>query len=167
MLCVLLILLLFSPSPVSSETLGSVEYHFPTDGQEWVEGNRIEGHEGATVIYVPKGETRHSAGEFTTVSINQYPIDVEEPLAVLYDVLKNQFPYKDITIRILEKDSNSVLYEWAASQSGILSVVGWGRGFTLPERSVLITYQTRDVTHFDSLRRKWIDVLRDASITDI
>ncbi len=144
-----------------AETIQNVDFHLPQAAQDWVIGNKIEGDKGSTVIYIPKGAGKQNAKEFFGVNATRLlsnPNDYSE----LKMVLGKMYPALKINFEVIEKYPNGLIYEWSGEANGIQKVHGWGRGFSSQEGTVLLGYQTEQLTDLPKTRSIWLPVLRNA-----
>lgn len=151
---ILLILLCFSP--LFAERIGSVEYYLPSD--EWVIKKHFDCLNGITLIYTLKDQERFDATSYFGVSLNQYPADLDT-----FDLsLINLFPDMQISVATLQKEENSALFEWSVSAIGEEKLHAWTRVFSIPEGSVILSYQTENTTELEADRALWLPVLKAA-----
>jgi len=156
-----LVLALF---PAHGEVIGNVEYYLPSSiSQEWEISNKLESPKGVTLIYSPKGVERHQATEFFGVNSNTLSLSLED-----FDALKNglakMFPDMEISVGVIEKGTNSLLYEWSAKENDQVKILGWGKVFALEAGSVVLTYLTENVDDASKVYSLWIPVLKEAKI---
>lgn len=151
-------------APLLAEKIGPVEYELPRNlAQQWGVGNKLENEKSKTIIYIPKGTSRQEAKEFFGVNINPYPSDLDNILSFKASLAK-QFPDFQVTVDILEKGKNNLLYEWVAKEKGQESIHGWGRVFSIGNGTVVLGYQTEDISHVPEARMDWLPALRQAKL---
>lgn len=146
-----------------AETLQNVEYHLPKVAQDWEIGNKLESEKGITLIYIPKGTRKQTFKEFFGVNINTHSSDPNDTFS-LKNALKKLYPHLDINFREIEKTPSSVLYEWSAKENGQEKIYGLGRGFSTQDGSVLLSYQTENISDAARARSIWLLALKDAKI---
>lgn len=153
---------------LSADEIGHVEFNLPS--KDWKLGNELEGKaEGSnskTLIYIPKKDTIENAKEsFGAVEVDLPSGKVDqESIEKMY---KLQFPNAKSNVKILEKTSNSITYEWSISDDkGQKGIYGWTKIFTGDKETVLLTYQNEDVSKVNELEPIWTKVLKDAKEKD-
>jgi len=145
----------------SAETIQHVEYHLPKIAANWVVGNKLENEKGTTLIYIPQRVGTKKAEEFFGVNANLFPSDPNNPEAIKLGLTK-MFPNRHINFRVLEQDKNSVIYEWTAQENDVEQIHGWGRAFSNKDGSVLLNYQTENISKVPQARSVWLPALKEA-----
>ena len=148
-------------APVFSETIGTVEYHLPQVAQEWEIGNVLQSKRGLTLIYIPKDTQRQNAKEFFGVHENNFTSNIDD-LASLKAGLTKGYPKMKIDLWILENANNSILYEWAMIENETEKFHGLGRIFSTQDGTVLLLYQTENISDVAKARSVWLPILKDA-----
>lgn len=152
---------------LSADYIGNVEYHMPNKGKGWKLVNNMEGkrnNPGKTLIYIPENTPRESAKEQFGVHQNSKPTDLTNT-AGLEKGLQLNFPDLKINTTVLEKSTDSLLYEWTASEAtGKEMFHGWTRVFSTPKSTILIAYQTGDLGKLDQAKSTWLPVLKQAKM---
>lgn len=144
-----------------AETIQHVEYHLPKAAENWVIGNKLESERGTTIIYIPHGVQRQDTEEFFGVSANRLSSNPNNSEAIKSTLIK-MFPHMSIDFHVLEKDKDSVTYEWAAQENGMEKVHGWGRAFSNKDGSVVLGYQTENISQVEQSRSVWLPILKEA-----
>lgn len=144
-----------------AETIQHVEYHLPKAAENWVMGNKLESKKGTTLIYIPQGVERQNAKEFFGVSANHLPSDPDNSEAIKLGLTKI-FPNMKIEFRVLEKDKDSITYEWSAQENSSEKIHGWGRAFSSNEGTVVLDYQTENISNIPQARSIWLQALKEA-----
>lgn len=104
---------------------------------------------------------REEAKEFFAVSTNHFASCPDDSEAVK-SALVTMFPTMNISLHILERCANGLLYEWVALEDHVEKVHGWGRTFSSEEGTAVLGYQTRNISAVDKARSIWLPVLRTA-----
>lgn len=150
--------------PILGEIIGRVEYQLPpTIAQQWEVVSQMQDEKSTTKIYVPKGTSRQMTQEFFGVNANKYPSNLDNPLAFKASIGK-QFPNLEVEVNILEKGKDSLLYEWIAKEQGNERMYGWGRVFSTSNGTVVLNYQTEDLSKVAKARLDWLPVLKQAKL---
>ncbi len=157
------ILLMVLSSSLFGETIGPVTYQLPKTDVAWVVGQKSDGEDGTTVLYMPEGIEKKEAKEFFGVNVNKYPTDVSN-LAPLKEGLSQMMPAAKIEVWPLETSKNDVLYEWKATIDGKERLHGWGRGFSFRDGTVLIGYQADNKVDLEYAKKTWVPVLKEARL---
>jgi hypothetical protein len=163
----LILLSVFMALSLNAEKIGNVEYTLPKDSPEWKVANTLEGKEpanGTTIIYAPGDVTLEEAQEtFGVVKVDLASGEIDkDSIKKMYEM---QFPNLTAKVTVLEKDENSLTYEWTLSEGTKEVVHGWTRVFTSPDQTVLLTYQTEKMDDVEKARPLWVKVLREAKKT--
>lgn len=146
---------------VCAETIQHVEYQLPKAAENWVVGNKLESKQGTTLIYIPQGVERQNTEEFFGVNANNLPTHPNDSEAIKLSLTK-MFPSMNIDLRVLEMDKNSIMYEWSAQENGVEKIHGWGRAFSNQDGSVVLEYQTKNISKIQQARSVWLQALKDA-----
>lgn len=144
-----------------AETIQHVEYHLPKAAEDWVIGNKLENEKGTTIIYIPPGVEREEAEEFFGVNTNRLSSNLSNPEAIKLSLTK-MFPNLNIDFRVLEKDKDSLTYEWSAQENDQEKIHGWGRAFSNKDGSVVLSYQTDNISKVPEARSVWLPALKEA-----
>lgn len=145
-------------SSLSAEIIQNVEYQLPKAAERWVIGNQLENEKGSTIVYTPAGVERQQAKEFFGVNANSLPSDSSHIKATLATV----YPNMKIDFHIVEKTQDGLIYEWGAQENGVEKVHGFGRMFSSDKGTVLLEYQTEEISTISSARSTWLPVLHEA-----
>src|SRR5690606_34984174 len=94
------------------------EYTLPKEHQEWKVANTLEGKDpanGLTIIYAPSDTTLEEAKEtFGVVKVDLASGEIDkDSIKKMYE---SQFPNLTAKVTVLEKDENSLTYEWTLSE---------------------------------------------------
>lgn len=166
----LLFACLFTAS-LSAEMIGKVEYQLPKQGQGWKVASRIEGSEklpSTTIIYNPENTTRDTAKEAFAVHVNKRTTDINDKDSFQNGIergMKLRFQNPKAVVNVLEKTSDSVLYEWSVTDSGQEKIHGWSRVFTSPSDTMLLTFQTEKMDDVKVAGPIWLKTLKEAKLT--
>lgn len=144
-----------------AETIQHVEYHLPKGAENWVVAHQLENKNGITRIYIPQGIEKQSATEFFGVNANHRPSNFNDSEGIKLGLMKN-FSNMNVDFQVLEKDKDSLTYEWSAQENGVEKVHGWGRAFSNNDGSVVISYQTENISGVTQARSIWLPVLKEA-----
>lgn len=151
---------------LSSETIGQVEYHLPSQGSSWKIEKDMRGNDSInshTVIYIPQNASLENAQEFFAVHVNDLPsYSVDE--AALEKVIESQFPNQEVSVKILEQNPESLIYEWAVGDQENEKIHGWTRIFLGDQNTTMLTYLTKQVDLVDQERPIWLQTLKDAHL---
>lgn len=147
-------------APILAETIGSVEYQLP---KGWIVGNKTDDENGTTIIYIPKDASGEDLTEYFGVNANEYPPDLED-IEKFKSLFTEEYPDMQVDVNILEKNKNSLLYEWSVKDKGKERAHGWGRAFATKEGTVLLEYQTEEPSSVSNSRNIWLPVLKQAKI---
>lgn len=166
-------------SPLFGEVVGNVEFQLPQMTPEWVRDKRLENEKGLTQIYVPESfndksqdigddqdnESDKNIKEFFGVNSNKLKTNLND-LTSFRTALTKLFPNQQIDLQILEKRTDSILYEWTAKANGLERVHAWTRAFSTPNGTVVLMYQTDNIREITKARAIWLPVLREAKIVE-
>jgi len=154
-------LICFVSECIYSETIQNIEYALPKTAEHWVIVNRLDNENGTTLIYAPPGLERHERKEFFGVNANHRPSDPND-LEAIKSALTKIFPKKSVDFRVLEKDKESVMYEWSVQENGLEKVHGCGRAFSNKEGTVILGYHTEDLSKVSQACLLWLPTLKEA-----
>lgn len=156
-------ILCFTMGSLSAEMIGDVEYSLPKEDNGWKVANEMKNEGSATLIYVPEGKTTETAGEFFGVNYNLLPFGGTNEES-LKKIMQEQFPDAKVSIKIIEADPKSVLYEWSLSDQTKEVVHGWSRAFASGDGTAVLMYTTEHMDQIDHARKIWEKMLREAKI---
>ncbi len=163
----LLLICFFAVNTLTAEMIGPVEYHLPNQGQGWKVGNELQTDrktKSTTIIYVPEGTiSNQDVKESFAAYVNNLKSDIDDQASLEKSIQVN-FPEQKVSLNILEKTPQSILYEWNVSDSGHEKVHGWSRGFSIPEGTVVLMYQTQDIDKVNEVGPSWIQALKEARL---
>lgn len=159
MLKYILILSSILIAPICAETIRNIEYKLPEVAQSW-ERKGID-PEDTTVIYHPKGE--QEGIEFMGINVNPLPINLED-IESVKKVLTLLFPEKEVDLQMVEKTDNSILQAFTIKEEGNEKAIGWMRGFSINDGTVVFMYVTDKMDQAASAKEIWYPVLRDARV---
>lgn len=146
-----------------AEMIGPVEYYLPPSlAEDWGVRNTIENRKSKTIVYVPN-EAKKGEESFG-VNVNKFPSNIDD-LATIKATLAKQFPDMNVHLDILERKPNSLLLEWKAKDNGHERVHGWTRLFSIPDETVVLMYQTDDLSTLEDARCLWVEALKRAKIS--
>jgi hypothetical protein len=149
-------------TPLVAEIIGGVEYALPTKiADQWKIGCKMESGESTTFIYIPIGATKQNTAEFFGANANKYPSNLENILSFKASLAK-QFPHLQVDVEILEKGKDSLLYEWIGREKKQEKIHGWGRAFSIGNGTVVLSYQTEEISKVPNARLDWLPVLKQA-----
>ena len=158
----ILLLCYLVTAKASGEMIGPVEYHLPTAlTEDWDVGNKLEDKLSKTVVYIPREAEK--CEEFFEVNINKIATDVENLAGIRASIAK-QFSDMEVHLEVLDKSPENLLYEWKANDNGHERIHGWGRLFSTRDGTVLLSYQTDDVSKVEEARGQWLPALKEANI---
>lgn len=146
----LLILSLFSLC--FAETLGFVEYEIP---QGWELFDKTETDRGTTVIYAPKEDLPEVFGAY----FSNEPADLNDLEGIRKGLCK-LFPFKFVRLNVIEKDENSLTFEWKVSEAQHDIAYGLSRVFSKEEQTVFFYYYTENTLD----KNLWLPLFRHAKI---
>jgi hypothetical protein len=150
--------------PLTAETIGSVEYRLPKQGKGWKMVGGLGGsNESKTVLYIPANATRDTAREIFGVSTNNLPTGPTEQ-EDLEQTIKIQYPKQTVCINILDRNAQSVMFEWSVIDGSQEKVHGWTRTFSTLQGTVVMMYQTNDIRGVNQARSIWVKMLSDAKV---
>ncbi len=144
--------------------IGDVEYHLPNQGKGWKLEKQISDtpkQVGETVIYLPENATTDDSKEFFGVNVNKYTVDLNDNAAIQKGI-QDQFPDQKVTINMLDKNSESILFEWTVTENGKEQLHGWTRAFSVPKETVMLTYLTDQIDTIKDVSPRWIETLKQA-----
>lgn len=172
----LMALCLFSSSLIA-EQVGNIEFNFPND-QEWKVGNEMnfddqeKNIKSTITIFTQKDIEFESATELFMVTINNQKVfdSDEDPILRVEAALDKAYQQISPTFKayasIIEKDSDSILYEWSIKNDGNEFIHGWARGLYSSEGSGAVGFQTCEIGKLEEMKVKWIPVLKEAKIAN-
>lgn len=149
-----------------AETIGNVEYQLPSGDQHWEIYNEFESKKGHAIIYVPENTQLENTTEFFAVDANPSPSDLND-LAVIKKTYEKLYPKMNVNLWVLEKNHNSLLYEWSATENGEENWHGLGRVFATNEGTVLLGYQMHPIRNISDIAKAkllWIPLLQNAKL---
>jgi hypothetical protein len=161
----LMFLCFLAIAPLSAENIGGVDYRLPKQGKGWKMVGGLEGgNESKTILYVPSNASRDTAREIFGVSSNNLPIGPTEQ-EDLEQTIKLQYPTQTICINILDRNAQSVMFEWSVIDGSQEKVHGWTRTFSTLQGTVVLLYQTNDIRNVNQARPIWVKVLSEAKLS--
>ena len=161
---IFMLLCFLAITPLAAETIGGVDYRLPKQGKGWKMIGGLEGsNESKTILYIPANATRDTAREIFGVSSNNLPVGPTEQ-DDLEQTIKLQYPTQTICINIMDRDLQSVMFEWSVIDGSQEKVHGWTRTFGTPKGTVVLMYQTNDIRSVNQARPIWIKTLSDSKI---
>jgi len=140
---------------LSADTIGPVEYKFPSEGWEMV--NEVNDEEMDGRLY---GRITEAGSEFFAVHLDHTSVPGLPTAKELQEGLQIPYPDQKVEVRILESDKTSLLYQWSISDEAELILHGWGRLFALNDGNVSLTYMTPESSLKDS--PVWVKLLKEA-----
>lgn len=164
---ILTLLSCFILGSLSAEMIGSIEYHLPNEGKGWKVGDELHSDnlvKSTTLVYIPENTDKATANESFAVHVNNLPSGPADE-ASLEKPIQLQFPDKKVKVNILDKNEESVLYEWTVADAGQEKVHGWTRGFSKPEETVMLIYLTDQMNQVENARPIWLQALKNAKST--
>ncbi|KAF3361667.1 hypothetical protein PHSC3_001790 [Chlamydiales bacterium STE3] len=138
------------------------QYHLPDLSQSWTIGNQVENEKGTTLIYIPQGTTQQTAKEFFGLSIGNAKKDIQDTSSFKKGLIQ-MLPKMNIDFWVIEKGTNSILYEWSAKDEEGEKAHGWGRSFNTDEGNVVIGYFTENIHDVNRARSVWLPILKAAN----
>ncbi|NNM43154.1 MAG: hypothetical protein HKM07_02280 [Chlamydiae bacterium] len=166
MIYVWTMILCLTASPLFAETIGNVEYYLPSHGQGWKIGNDLQtsgNRVSTTIIYIPENASRKDSKEFFGVHTSNMQCEGFDK-AILEKTMQNQFPKQQVSVNVLETDSDSVLFEWIVRQTSREKKHGWTRMFAHKSGTILLVYETLDIASVKTMGPIWVDVLKKAKL---
>lgn len=139
---------------------------FTFDEREWEKGFEEGDKQQFILEYVLKGETVNKWSELVTVqrflglnaSVNDYyKIFIEE-------LKKSVFP-ADVHTKILERSSNSMLFEWWIDKESPHAQHEWFKLFQTPYSLFILRYTTKQMDDVEKVRKTWEKNLQNAKVT--
>ncbi len=147
-----------------AEAVRHVEFQLPSIAKNWEIGNQFQNEEESAVIYIPKGiKKEDGADEFFAVNSTNAPSDVNDIESIKAGFAK-MYPNLNIDFKVIERTPEGVIYEWSVKENGQEKVHGWARAFSGTKGTVLLTYQTVNMTDVEKARTHWLPVLKEARI---
>lgn len=144
-----------------AEMINNVEYRLPEAAKNWVIANKLENKNGLTLVYIPENVDKSEAKEFFGVNSNHLSANLDD-ITLMKDSLEKLFPGVNIKVEVLDKGKDSLIYEVIGDKDGMETYHSWGRIFALKDGTVVISYQTWDISHIDKVRALWLPVLKEA-----
>lgn len=148
-----------------AETIQHVEYHLPKAAENWTIGNQFESKKGTMILYIPQNVEKGNAEEFFGVHASPMSSNPENTETIKFS-LTQMFPKMLVDFHVLEKDTNSVTYEWSVQDNGVEKFHGWGRAFSHEEGSVLLNYQSKNTSNIPEARSIWLQALKEAKLQE-
>lgn len=148
-------------SPIFGESIGNVEYHLPKAASDWEIGAKMDNEVGSTTIYIPKGTVQGSPTEFFGVGFSKQTFDPKDP-ASIEEGFKKQFKDMQVDFKVLDKDANSVTFEWVVKDKGKELIHAWTRAFAQKNGTVILEYVAEKVDDMSKSKGTWLQVLKDA-----
>lgn len=152
-------------SPLIGETIGNVDYKIPESAKAWKVANEMTNPKSSTVIYIPHEGAKNDQQQTFTVHSNTLPSDITDDKTIVDGLLKTleiYYPSKKVQGQIVEKDKDSILFEWSVEDQGKEVLHGWYRMFGSAEGTVLLGYQTGDISGIEAERAIWVPALKAA-----
>lgn len=166
---ILVLLTCLAIGPLAADMAGQVEYQLP-QGQKWKVLNQFDTDKNVkstTTTYIPENSTKSTAQEFFGTHVNSLKTDINDTDSMrggLERGLQLQYADPKVTVKVLEKDLNSAIYEWSATDSGQEKIHGWVRVFSVPAGSVMLSYETKQVDKVNDAGPLWVKTLKDAKV---
>lgn len=167
---IMLVLMTFLAfGPLAADNAGQVEYQLP-QGQKWKVLNQFSTDKNVistTTTYIPESATQETAQEFFSTHVNSSHTDVNDIDSLKQGLergLQLQFTDPKVALKTLEKDPNSALYEWSATDGGKEKIHGWIRVFSVPSASIMLGFETKQIDKVNEAGPLWLKTLKDAKI---
>ena len=145
-------------SALSAATIANVEFQFPGSMQEWEMINEMKEEEMTGVLY---SRLTDDGSEYFGVNSDHFSPDLPDA-ETLKEGLSFAYPDNQVDVSILEKNPNSVLYEWSIRDELQALIFGWGRVISTEKGNAALTYITGQVDQIESLRPIWLKALKEA-----
>ncbi len=155
-------------TPLIGETIGTVNYTIPESAKEWKVANEMKNPESTTIVYLPSDNSQNEKKQVFTVHSNTFASDTTDNKAIAEGLIKTlelYYPGKKVQGTIVEKEANSILFEWAVEEEGKEILHGWYRMFGSNNGTVLLGYQTGDIPGLEKERANWLPALKGATDT--
>lgn len=143
------------------ETIQKVEYQLPPSAKNWVVSFNQEADIGTTRIYTSPGVERRDAKEFFGVNGNPFPSDFKDTSEFKKGLSLGNLGM-DIDFHVLEEFKDGILYEWSGKKNGVAKIHGLGRAFSNKEGTVILSYQSENVSEIPQARSAWLPALKAA-----
>jgi hypothetical protein len=143
------ILGLFLVGSLSAEKIGHVEYRLPSNN--WEMFNEMNDQRGVTRIYAPANSANENH-QFFSAHANGMAPPKEVSEESLKQSLQPMFPGQQLTIKILGKDGNSIMYRWDTD-----AIHGITRVFASSDGTTMLSYHTENPEH---LQGKFLDHMK-------
>lgn len=153
-------------SQLQAEIIGNVEYHLPGEGKGWKIVNELNGSKkggSKTIVYAPENIEKKDTKEFFGAHLDNVPAKIDD-ITSLEKGIQLQFPRQKVTVHVLEKEPQSILYEWTSAEDGQVKFYGLTRTFSSPEGTVTLMYQTLQAENIEKSKPIWMAVLKDAKL---
>lgn len=148
----------------SAGMIGPVEYCLPLEiAGDWCIENKLECRESRKIVYMPN--VAPNGEKYFEACVYKKVMNLDDIPAFKASV-GAEYSDMDVTVNILDKAGDSLLYEWIAKDNGQARIHGWGRAFSFPDETVILSYQTDDLSHLEGDRAQWIPVLKDAKVIE-
>lgn len=149
-------------NPLSADTIGGIEYSLSQTNHAWkLESTKSQS--GTTVkFYLPDPQKENQPPEYFGATFNASPAASHNKESLIA-LLKEKYPNQEVHVNIIEKLSDSILYEWSVGNPLQNGINGWTRIFSSPEGTVTLGYITQQSKNeIDKLRPIWMKTLKDA-----
>lgn len=158
-------------APLAADNVGNIEFQLPTELKDWRKVNELQGNQdkaSSTAIYAPEIKSEDQPMEFFGVHIRDRPsenpsVSAIDP-ATLEKLLQLQFPGTKVKVDIVEKDQQSLIYEWSVSDNTHEVLHGLTRLFVSPDQTAEIGIISEKVDGFNQVRPMWLKTLKDAHL---
>lgn len=152
-------------TPIFGESIGNVEYHLPQAASDWEIGAKMDNEVGSTTIYIPKDTVKGSPTEFFGVGFSKQTFDPNDPSSI-EEGFKKQFKEMQVDFKVLDKDANSVTFEWSVKDKGKEMIHAWTRAFAQKNGTVILEYVAEKVDDMSKAKNTWLPVLKEAKSAD-
>ena len=147
------------------ETIGNVDYKIPDSAKEWKVANEMSNPKSSTVVYIPIESVTNGQQQIFTVHSNTLPSNISDDKIIVDGLLKTleiYYPSMKVDGHIVEKDKDSLLFEWSVADQGKETLHGWYRMFGSNDGTVLLGYQTGNINGLEAERAIWVPALKEA-----
>lgn len=158
-------------APLAADNVGNIEFQLPTELKDWKKVNELQGDQSkasSTAIYAPEIKSEDQPMEFFGVHIRDRPLENPSVSGIdqgtLEKLLQMQFPGTKVKVDIVEKDEQSLIYEWSVSDNAHEVLHGLTRLFISPDQTAEIGIISEKVDGFSQVRAMWLKALKDAKL---
>lgn len=148
----------------SSEKKAKIHYSLDSDSREWKLQNKTDNNLMTIYQYTPDGEKLETTKELLTLFyMKDYNNSKKEYFDLFIKELQSRVPKNKVSSKILKEDKKMLFAEWWIDDNSSNDVHEWLKIFSKGNKMAIIKYSTTLKNNLDELRRKWEDIIGNAT----